>query len=61
MLTYGTITIPAGSVEAQMGEPVGSSRISRRLGSSQNRIETVTFDRSLRTVAIDDAVFKAVS
>jgi hypothetical protein len=61
MFTYGTITIPAGSIEAQMGERVGSSRISRRLGSSKNRIETVGFDRALRTVAIDDAVFKVVS
>lgn len=61
MFKYGTVTIPAGSVEAQMGERVGSSRISRRIGSSQSRIETVRYDAAMRTVSIDDAVFRIVA
>jgi hypothetical protein len=61
MFTYGTITIPPRSVEAQMGERVGSSRISRRLGSSKDRIGTVKYDAALRTVSIDDAIFRIVA
>lgn len=60
IFTYGTVTIPAGSVEAQMGERVRSSRISRRLSSRRDRIETVVYDRDLRTVSIDDAIFRVV-
>lgn len=61
MFKYGTFTIPAGSVEAQMGERVGSSRICRRIGSSQNRIETVQYDAASRTVSIDDGVFRIIA
>lgn len=60
IFTYGTITILPGSVEAQMGERIGSSRIRHRHGGSRDRVETVTFDDAQRLVSIDDAAFRVV-
>lgn len=54
--SFGTRVIPRGSIEAQMGEPVGSFRVSHQHGKN----ETIEFDSGKGTLTISDAKFHIV-
>lgn len=55
--SFGTIVIPKDSIEAQMGEPVGSSRVSHQHGKNKK----ITFSPSESIVSISDAKFNVIS
>ena len=58
--SFGTITVLPGSIEAGMGERVGSSRVSHRKGKFPDRNETVELHSNDQTVTVGDAVFRIV-
>jgi hypothetical protein len=58
--SFGTITVPRGSVEASVGEPVGSSRVSHRRGSSPDRNEAVQLNMNDHTIQVGDALFRII-
>lgn len=58
--SFGTVVVFPGSIEAQMGERPGSSRIAHRKGRSSDRKETVALDEKAHTIAVADAIFEIV-
>ena len=58
--SFGTSVVLKGSVEEQMGEPVGSFRVSNRRGESRDKNETITFNQQERIVCISNARFHIV-
>jgi len=55
--SFGTRVVPKGSIEAQMGEPVGSFRVSHRRATQ----ETVVFSPRTNSVSIRDATFEVLA
>lgn len=58
--SFGTRFVPKGSIEAQMGEPVGSFRVSHRRGESREKNEIIIFNQQEGIVYINDARFHVV-
>ncbi len=58
--SFGTITVMPRSIEAAIGERVGSSRVSNREGKYPGR-ETVKLNSNDQIIAIGDAVFQIIS
>lgn len=58
--SFGTRVVSRGSIEAQMGEPVGSFRVSHRRGSTPDKNEPVVFNIREGIIAVSDAKFRVM-
>ena len=59
IFSFGTVTVQPGSIEAQMGERVGSDRICHDMASfTQSEDYGVEFDGAVGQVKVWDAVFE---
>lgn len=58
--SFGTIVVPRGSIEHQMGERPGKSRVSHRQGSNPDKEESVVYSAPSSEIQIGDAVFSII-
>jgi hypothetical protein len=58
--SFGTLVIPEGSIEAQMGEKPGTQRISHRKGKERDKNETITLIPAQNRIQVSDALFQIV-
>ncbi len=58
--SFGTLYVPGGGIEEEMGERPGTSRVSHQFGRTASSDPTVTLNSGEKSIGIADACFRIV-